>query len=133
VSQNLAGAFAEMGYKTALVELDFRNPSLKSNLNLHPQKALNHYLTGDATLEEIGEKNVQKDLDVFVTTAASKNAFRSITSLKIKELLAYLQGKYDKIIIDTPGVEEGSDAQFLMKIADQVIYIGRHTKSMKNR
>jgi tyrosine-protein kinase Etk/Wzc len=131
ISQNLAGAFAEMGYKTALVELDFRNPSLKAQLNIQPQKALNHYLTGEAKIEETRAMNFQKDLDVFVTTAASKNPFRSITSKKIRDFIEWLNSNYEKIIIDTPGVEEGSEAQFLMKDADFVVYIGRHTKSMK--
>jgi Mrp family chromosome partitioning ATPase len=45
------------------------------------------------------------------------------------ELMNYLERQFDYIVIDTPSVEQSTDARILAKHADKVVWVARHRKT----
>ena len=57
VSSNLAASFAQMGKKVILIDLDIRKGTLSARTHHHRAKGMTTFLAGQATLDEIIQKN----------------------------------------------------------------------------
>lgn len=130
---NLGVGLAMAGKKVVVLELDLSDPTLSDKLNVTKvDKGLTDYLTGNAKPEDIIQKTpVHENLYIMPAGWLPENPSELIMSEKIPELLDYLTGVFDYIIIDTAPVGLLSDAYVLSAYCDATLYVVRHKHTRK--
>jgi capsular exopolysaccharide synthesis family protein len=135
VSMNLAAVFAVSGKKTVLIEFDMRRPKFSEALQSDNEGLdLPNFLTGTAAPKEVIKKVTDVDnLFVINTSFAPPNPAELLLSDRIPELLTYLRGHFDYILIDTPPLGIVSDAKVLSEYADMSIFIVRQRYTQRRQ
>ena len=124
-SINMATVFAMSGKKTILVGLDLRKPKIFGDFDLKNDVGVVNYLIGQKTKEEIIQKTHIENLDLISAGPIPPNPSELIMSSATDELIDYLKGEYEYIILDTPPIGLVADAFELVKYADVTIYVVR--------
>lgn len=128
IAANLALALSEKGRRVALLDCDFRKPSLHKIFDMPARKetALTSYLLQ----EEMGPLSClieSKKHGVFL--GVSQNSGRSVTKLlnngRLPALLQQLRTQMDYIILDTPPMLAAADAEALAAMADTALLVVR--------
>jgi capsular exopolysaccharide synthesis family protein len=122
-SINLAGLLTMLNKKVILIGCDLRKPQLDNTFKGGGHHGLSSYLIGKSTLEECILKTELEHLFVIKSGPIPPNPSELLNSEKMHQLLKWLEGNYDYIILDTPPVGLVSDAILLMKMSDIVLYI----------
>ena len=130
VATNLAVSFAQDVTKTAiLIDCNFRNPSIATNLELKFKHDLTDFLAGDVDIEEIiYSVNINK-LRVIPSKQSDLHEIDSFTtSSKLGELIYELKNRYPDryIILDVSDIENSADAKIIDLIADYSVLVAGH-------
>lgn len=132
VAFNLAKAYSMAGYKTLLVDLNLRNPSIHKLPNIAVQRDLG---ISDAILKNMEPESVIRNLPdgLDVITAGSKidNSALVFNNPRTTEFLKSLVNKYDKVIVDTAPINGGLETLLLAKIVDGFVLVVRTNESLK--
>ena len=131
VSINLATSFALYQKKVVLLSFDLRRPSVSKIMDLHNEKGLSTFLSGNCKIEDIIFKTKIPNLSVIPTGPIPPNPSELIASSKTKILFEELRKTFDYIIVDTPPIGIVSDALLLENFADRLVFIIRHNYSRK--
>jgi capsular exopolysaccharide synthesis family protein len=115
---NLAGVCQMAGYKSIILNLDLRKPSLHEYFNLKNKKGMSSYLSGKESLSNIIFSTAYPDLHIITSGPIPSNPSELILSDKFASLIDILKNHYDYIFIDTAPVGLVSDTIALMKNAD---------------
>ncbi len=130
---NIAIVSANKAKKVLLVDLDLRNPSVHRAFNIK-----NHYGIIDMLVDylkngkeidifkyvkRIEHKNIHNELYVLPTGSLVSNTSEILGSKKIKELLRFLTGYFDQIILDSSPSGILSDGLIASLLADGTIFI----------
>ena len=126
VAINLAISMAMLGKKVALLEMDFRKPSLAKYLNLSSQGCLTNYLSDKAyVLEDVIVDSSIKNLDVLPVGVAPSNPSELLQSDRTETLFADLRERYDYVVVDSAPVSMVSDTFLLGGTADMTVFVVR--------
>ena len=130
---NLASAFAKLGEKVALVELNFREPCLAEVLNLQTNNALTSFVSqSNITISEIVQTyNSEPLLDIYPAGTVPPNPSELLQNERTAQLFKQLRSQYDVVIVDTVGACFISDTLSVAKHADTTIVVAR-ANSTKN-
>jgi capsular exopolysaccharide synthesis family protein len=120
---NLAYLLGQKGKKVVLIDLDLRKPKMHRVFNVANKDGLNDYLSGKIQYEQAIKHSESLDLDFIVTGEKTTAVVNVLESSKMKDLIAKLREDYDYILLDTPPVIAVSDALYVAKNADGVIFI----------
>jgi len=131
VSINLATSFALYQKNVVLLSFDLRRPSVSKIMDLHNEKGLSTFLSGNCKIEDIIFKTKIPNLSVIPTGPIPPNPSELIASSKTKILFEELRKTFDYIIVDTPPIGIVSDALLLENFADRLVFIIRHNYSRK--
>lgn len=125
-----AVAFGQMGLRTLLVDADLRSnvdgSGLSTQINAKP--GLADYLRGEAQIKEVLQPSKWENLSVIAAGKNVENASELLSMGGFSRLLEETKGKFDRIIVDTPPVNQVSDALLLFAAAHRiclVIHAGR--------
>jgi capsular exopolysaccharide synthesis family protein len=129
---NLASTYQLTGKKTLVVDFDLRRPALSKMMGFSKEKGISNYLIGQSKLEDIIIRHPEYDFDVLPAGTVPPNPSELIHSEKTKELLQKLNKEYDYILLDCSPVGLVSDAHFLAKQSDVVLYVVRNEKTNRN-
>lgn len=132
IALNLASVYKIGEKKVILVDFDLRRPALSKFLGYDKDKGLSNYLIGQNSLEELIITSEKYDFDVLPAGVIPPNPSELIRTSKTKELLKRLNETYDYVILDCSPVGLVSDAHFLSKLVDVVLYVVRNEKTNKN-
>lgn len=120
---NLAMSMATME-RVLLVDCDLRKSSIGRHFGLAKEAlGLTNALMTGADLEKCIYKDVETGLDILPSGSIPQNPQELLGSAQLKALLTALDGKYDRIVIDTPPVLIVSDALMLGKLAQGVVVV----------
>lgn len=128
VAANLALAMAEKGRRVALLDCDFRKPSLHKIFEVQtPQaKNLTTYLLQD---EEEPADSLLADKKHNIALGISHNTGKSVTKLlnngKLPALLQWLRAQVDYVIMDTSPMLAAADAEIIASMADTAVLVAR--------
>ncbi|MBD2848639.1 CpsD/CapB family tyrosine-protein kinase [Paenibacillus sp. IB182496] len=124
VAANMAVAFAQAGKQTVLVDADLRRPALHRMLRSAQERGLGDYLTVRATepLEIVHKLHVPNLLLVPAGEGVRPPA-DLLASSRLEELLLALKYQYDIVLIDTPPLLQGTDAQIVAAQADGAVLV----------
>ncbi len=124
---SLGRALASVGRKVALIDCDFRHPSVAKLCGAHSPgdfvELLKHYKEGQSIHEFMGV-DATSALHVLTTTAAKKQASDVIVnSPSFEFFLTEARQEYEYVILDSPPIGYVVDARILNASADMLIYV----------
>ncbi|MEJ7740728.1 MAG: polysaccharide biosynthesis tyrosine autokinase [Chitinophagaceae bacterium] len=127
VAANLALSLATTGKKCVLVEFDFCNPTLEDILSQYQKTGVADYLKGGVEPEQIIKRTTINDNLFFVSCGdLPANSSELIMGSRAGELLSYLDGIFDYVVVDSPPTGSSSDAITLSPLCDATLYVVRH-------
>jgi capsular exopolysaccharide synthesis family protein len=132
ISANLASVFQMANYKTLLISLDLRQPTLHHYFNLPNIKGMSGFLNGTDSVHDIIFKTQYKNLHLIPPGTIPANPSELILSEKLPKLLEVLRTRYDYILIDSAPIGLVSDTLHLMKYADINLFVLRESYSHKS-
>ncbi|MFH1075483.1 MAG: polysaccharide biosynthesis tyrosine autokinase [Pseudomonadota bacterium] len=119
---NLATVMAQMGGKILVIDADMRRPSLHKIFNLDNSAGLSNAIAEHTTPSIKAIPNFS-NLDFLAAGTMSPNPLELVSSMRMKELLNDLRGRYDHIIIDSSPLMAVSDSRVLSSLADGVVLV----------
>lgn len=132
IATNLALSMAMTGKKVVLLEMDLHSPAISDYLNLRSDVGISSYLLGTREPEEIIKRSEVNDNLFFVPAGPlSGNPTELLTSNRLPELLNYLDGIFDYIVIDTAPVGPVTDGYIISPLCDATLYVIRHRHTPK--
>lgn len=126
----LARTLAEGGLRVLLVDADFRHPGLGRALKLEDTPGFRDIVMGTATFEQVITHDPQSS--VHVITVGMQTPHSVLTSPQLRPVMLGLAYAYDAIVLDCEPASS-SDAQFLMRLADQCLYAVRWNATKRDR
>jgi tyrosine-protein kinase Etk/Wzc len=132
VAANFALSLAITGKKVVLVEFDLANPTLGDKLKQYQEIGVADYLLGKADPEDIIKRTVRNENLFFISAGTlPKNPSEVIMSSKVGDLLKYLEGVFDYVVLDSAPAGPSSDAYTLSPQCDATFYVIRHKYTPK--
>lgn len=133
VSTNLSAAFSQTGKRTLLIDADMRRPGTTGLLRLRGAKGLSSLLRDDRSIEESVDANIFAEmapgLDVIPAGPRPINPAELLGSDRFQDLLAWADGKYDQILIDTPPVLAVTDSGIVSRLIDGLVLVVQPQKN----
>jgi capsular exopolysaccharide synthesis family protein len=129
-SINLALVTAlSLGRRVLLIDCDLRRPRVHSALGLRPKAGLAEVLCGDATFEEAVSRTEGADLDVLAVRDRPANPSELLGSPGMRDLIAAVAKRYDRVILDTPAALGLPDAKAVGDQCDGLVMVVRADKT----
>ena len=126
-STNTAVALSHQGYRTLIIDLDLRNPSVAKALHCPTgTPGLSDFLSGSVPIEKAIQTTEIKGLSVITAGSTASNPAELLTGEKLARLFndAVIAG-FERVILDTPPVNAVSDALHLVKYASSTCLVIR--------
>jgi capsular exopolysaccharide synthesis family protein len=129
-SINLALVTAlSLGRRVLLIDCDLRRPRVHSALGLRPKAGLAEVLNGDVTFEEAVVRAEGADLDVLSVRDRPVNPSELLGSPSMRDLIAAVAKRYDRVIFDTPAALGLPDAKAVGDQCDGLVMVVRADKT----
>lgn len=132
ISYNLAVSIASVGYKTIILDCDFRRPVLHSKFKEGNDIGLSNYMTNHTSKDEIIHPTYLTNLSYIPAGPLVPNPSELIESGSLDELINYLRTKYEYIIIDSTPAGIIADAVLMMKYSNINLVIVRNNYTRKD-
>lgn len=127
---NLAGVFQNTQYKTVVIDLNLRTPSLHGHFGIEKQySGVSTYLSQRDNIGNIIFSTNFPNLDIIPAGMVPPNPSELILSNRLTELFDILKQKYDYVIIDTSSYNSAVETLYLMKFTDINLIILRENFS----
>ncbi|MDI6726176.1 MAG: polysaccharide biosynthesis tyrosine autokinase [Smithellaceae bacterium] len=121
---NLAVAMAQMGEKVLVIDGDMRRHSLHDFFGIENETGLSETIVEPANLSSALRKvDKHPNLSIMTGGALVPNPSEILGSEGMKDLLALLRERFDRIILDSPPLLAFSDPLVLSRLADGVIMV----------
>jgi capsular exopolysaccharide synthesis family protein len=129
---NLSYLLGQRGKKVIVIDLDLRKPKMNRVFGSPNKDGLTDYLAGKISLDKA--INHSEDLAIDFMTAGEKTSaiINVLEAKKLKDLIATLKEQYDYVLLDTPPVIAVSDALYISKLADGIIFVVAQGKAKKS-
>ncbi|AKR43396.1 chain length determinant protein tyrosine kinase EpsG [Methylophilus sp. TWE2] len=134
ISANLAVVFSQLGKKTLLIDGNMRQPRQHKIFNLKQSFGLSDILA-DRTPGAEALFNIPDfpNLTVLGAGTVPPNPQELIGRQNFPQLIKYASSIFDVIIIDSPALSAGSDAQMLASISRGAVLVSRLHHTSINR
>lgn len=129
IVSNLAVAFAEEGYKTLIIDTDFRRPQLHNYFGLSNDTGLTDYLKGKLPIQKLLKDSELGYLKIVTSGSGTDRPETIVSSKEFKQFLKKMEGVFDVIILDTPPFGIISDSTTLLKDADVTLLVTKYRKT----
>lgn len=124
---DLAKAFADAGSKVLLIDADMRKTVMLQRYRIDNQgqnvNGLTHYLSGQASVEEIVNSTNVANLYMILAGPLSPNPAELLSGGRIDDLLKACRKVFDMVIIDTPPLGAVIDAAILAPKCDGAVIV----------
>ena len=133
ISANLALSLASSGLRTVLIDTDLRKQDTKAAVGVNDTRpGLPEYMTdGNIDVASMLSPVPGSSLEVICSTAAKRRP--PMNAHKLEQLIERLRPDYDYIVLDTPPCGIISDAKFICRCADAIVYVVRHDYASRNQ
>jgi capsular exopolysaccharide synthesis family protein len=126
---HLAGLMAAGGERVVLIDSDLRRPTQHRLAGRSKEPGLSDLLLGQQPLDAVVQKNISPGLDFIPSGGAPGFALSLIYANRLRELIATLRGRYDKIVFDSPPIIGVSDASVLASAVDGAVLLIQHRRN----
>lgn len=128
---NLAIAFAQAGERTLLLDCDLREPVQHLVFGVDANTGVSTALPGETKLQESIVPTRVPNLYLLPCGPVPRSPSEMLASDRFKFLAKTLCEAFDRVIIDSPPLEEVADARILAAVADATVLVLRMNKSMQ--
>ena len=127
---NTAITLAQSGAEVVIIDCDLRRPRLHSHFGLENSSGLTNYLSGDRNTENLLKPfpNMPQ-LKIVTSGPIPPNPAELLSSNEMKNLLQFLKGNFQHVIIDSPPAISFTDAAILSTLVDGVVLVAMAGKS----
>lgn len=125
----LTRLMAGAGEKILLIDSDLRRPTQHRLAHRPKEPGLSDLLMGTKTLDEVLQRAIAPNLDFIPSGGAAGFSLSLLYVNRLRELLAGLRGRYDKIIFDSPPIIGVSDASVLASVVDGAVLLIQHRRN----
>jgi succinoglycan biosynthesis transport protein ExoP len=132
VGVNLAGAFAQDGKKTLIIDADLRKPRIHNLFNQLKSPGFTDYFFEKATLEEIIRPTLVENLSIITTGTLPPNPSELLGSDRMVEFLADMRSKFDIVILDSAPIIAVTDTEIVSRLVDATLIVVACDKTQVN-
>jgi protein-tyrosine kinase len=133
VAANLAIAFSQVGERTLLIDADMRSPRQHRLFRLENDRGLSRLLAGRVDDRVVNFISGLPGLGVLTAGPLPPNAMELLSRHGFEDILAKSMASFDVVIIDTPAVSAGPDAQLLSRVAGGAMAVARVDQTKSGR
>lgn len=127
---NTAITLAQAGADVVIIDCDLRRPRLHNHFSMENTTGLTNYLSGEKNTKTLMKTYPDlPKLKVITSGPIPPNPTELLSSNDMKNLLTYLKGNFNHIIIDSPPAISFTDAAILSTLADGVVLVAMAGKS----
>lgn len=127
VAANLSISLTLTGKKVVLVDMDLNNPTQEKIFNIKGTSGVTEFLEGKKDAEEIIRKIPEHENLYFISAGnLPENPAELLANSKAEELIEYLNGIFDVVVIDTSPMALVTDGYMLTNLCDATLYVVRH-------
>ncbi len=123
---HLMGAYGE---RVILIDGDLRRPAQHHLANCPRSPGLSDVLAGQVEIDKAIRRQVAPGLDLLTSGGMPGFTLSLLYAERLRELVASLRGKYDRILLDSPPIIGVSDSSVLAGIADGAILLIQHRRN----
>jgi polysaccharide biosynthesis transport protein len=125
----LAALMGASGERVVLIDSDLRRPTQHRLTNGRKEPGLSELLLAQKSLDEVIQKNVSPGLDFISSGGGAGFTLSLIYGNRLREIIATLKGRYDKIVFDSPPIIGVSDASVLVSAIDGAVLLIQHRRN----
>ena len=130
---NTAGVFQNAGYKTIVIDLNMREPSIHNHFGIEQQySGISTYLNQRDNIGNILFSTNFENLDIIPAGPVPPNPSELILSKRLTGLFEFLQERYDYILIDTSAYSLALETLYLMQFSTTNLIVIREKMSKKS-
>ena len=127
---NTAITLAQSGADVVIVDCDLRRPRLHNHFAMDNSSGLTNYLSGEKNPEKLLKAYpALPKVKVITSGPIPPNPAELLSSNEMKNLIKYLKGNFNHVIIDSPPAISFTDAAVLSTLVDGVIMVAMAGKS----
>jgi succinoglycan biosynthesis transport protein ExoP len=128
----LGTTMAQSGQRVLLVDTDMRRPRLHTSTGVPGGKGLSNLIVGEESCDEAIKSTEIPNLFVLPCGPLPPNPAELLMSKRFATVLADLQSRFDRIILDSPPLGAVTDGVILSKQADGVVIVVRAGKTLRD-
>ena len=128
---NLAIAFAQAGERTLLVDCNLREPVQHLIFEVDSAAGMSTAMTGESKLKEAVVPTRVPNLHLLPCGPVPRTPVELLSSDRFKHLLKTLSDAFDRVVIDSPALEEVADGRILGACADVTVVVVRMNQSLR--
>lgn len=132
ISMNLMRTLSQLGYKTVLIDTDFRASGIQSDYLLRystkNHHGLSEYLSGRCGLNEAIYQTNLPNSYMIPAGHEAPNPLQLLDTKEMKNLIDYLAERWDVVLVDTPPVGMLADAVAMAKFCDGALLVVGYRK-----
>ncbi|MSU50930.1 MAG: polysaccharide biosynthesis tyrosine autokinase [Opitutus sp.] len=128
----LANLMGACGERVILIDSDLRRPTQHRLAACQKEPGLSELLLAQKTLDEVVQKNVTPGLDFIASGGTSGFTLSLVYGSRLREIIATLKGRYDKIVFDSPPIIGVSDASVLVSAVDGAVLLIQHRRNAQS-
>ncbi len=125
----LARLMGASGERVLLIDSDVRRPTQHRLAGRSKEPGLSDLLVGQKTLDDVVQKSISPGLDFIPSGGVPGFALSLIYGNRLREIIAELKGRYDKVLFDSPPVIGVSDASVLVSVVDAGVLLIQHRRN----
>ncbi len=125
----LAQMMGAYGERVLLIDGDLRRPAQHRLANCPKAPGLSDVLAGKCEVDAAIRKSVSPGLDLLTSGGMPGFTLSLLFANRLRELLATLRGRYDRILLDSPPIIGVSDASLLAGAADGALLLIQHRRN----
>lgn len=126
VSTNLACALAAEGNRVAIVDVDFKCPSIYKRFKSTSQTDehdIARFIKYELSFEDVVQYDSESKVYVFCNSKGYKNSFENMRLDIFKQFIAKLEKEYDFVILDSSPCGLVADSEMISEIASTVLLV----------
>ncbi|MBE7450865.1 MAG: polysaccharide biosynthesis tyrosine autokinase [Kofleriaceae bacterium] len=121
---------AQSGQRVLIVDTDLRRPRLHKSLGLSRSRGLTNLILGDATLDDVVKSTDIPNLFALPCGPQPPNPAELLLTNRFKQVLAELETRFDRILLDSPPVLAVTDAVVLARLSSGVMMVAQAGKTL---
>ena len=126
-----SSAAALSGQKVALVDGDFRHPTVTRFFGLEKSQGVVDVLLGTVEVDAVCHFDEELKLHVFGAGSKTHNPPDLLGSERMRTFISYLRENFDYVVVDTPPVGPVVDATVTSSLADKTLFIVQWGKTAR--
>jgi capsular exopolysaccharide synthesis family protein len=125
----LAHLMGSCGEKVLLIDGDLRRPAQHHLANCPRAPGLSDVLSGKCDFDAAVRPAIAPGLDLLPSGGIPGFTLSLLYAARLRDLLASLRGRYDRIMVDSPPIIGVSDASVLAGVSDGAILLIQHRRN----